>query len=41
MDTRLLDGGPVMRFLGGLDGVEPLGFRRFTAPRGLVRALPA
>ncbi|WP_146051266.1 antibiotic biosynthesis monooxygenase [Streptomyces noursei] len=41
VDTRLRDGGPVLRFLGGLDGVEPLGFRRFTAPRGLVRALPA
>ncbi|UQA94667.1 hypothetical protein [Streptomyces halobius] len=30
--------GPVMRFIGGLAGVEPLGFRRYTAPRGLVRA---
>ncbi|GAB7032741.1 antibiotic biosynthesis monooxygenase [Streptomyces sp. NPDC021749] len=30
-------GGPVMAFIGGLDGVEPLGFRRYVGPRGLVR----
>ncbi|WP_052229968.1 hypothetical protein [Streptomyces sp. CT34] len=36
--TQLQDGGAVMRFITGLEGVEPLGFRRYTAPRGLVRA---
>ncbi|MEV0368576.1 antibiotic biosynthesis monooxygenase [Streptomyces sp. NPDC050636] len=30
--------GPVMRFIGSLPGVEPLGFRRYVAPQGLVRA---
>ncbi|UZJ30791.1 antibiotic biosynthesis monooxygenase [Streptomyces endophytica] len=30
-------GGPVMAFIAGLDGVEPLGFRRYVGPRGLVR----
>ncbi|WP_051823317.1 antibiotic biosynthesis monooxygenase [Streptomyces sp. NRRL S-1448] len=30
-------GGPVMSFLAGLAGVEPLGFRRYVGPRGLVR----
>ncbi|GGU63641.1 hypothetical protein GCM10010211_30850 [Streptomyces albospinus] len=36
--TQLQDGGAVMRFIAGVEGVEPLGFRRYTAPRGLVRA---
>ncbi|MFD8546404.1 antibiotic biosynthesis monooxygenase [Streptomyces sp. NPDC059649] len=30
-------GGPVMAFIEGLAGVEPLGFRRYVGPRGLVR----
>ncbi|MFI0788258.1 antibiotic biosynthesis monooxygenase [Streptomyces lydicus] len=38
VDARLGGGGDVMRFINGLPGVEPLGFRRYTAPRGLVRA---
>ncbi|MGD3107542.1 hypothetical protein [Streptomyces sp. YGL11-2] len=36
--TQLQDGGAVKRFIAGVEGVEPLGFRRYTAPRGLVRA---
>ncbi|MFH8566969.1 antibiotic biosynthesis monooxygenase [Streptomyces sp. NPDC017993] len=35
--AKLGSGGPVMRLLASLPGVEPLGFRRYTAPRGLVR----
>ncbi|WP_159031845.1 antibiotic biosynthesis monooxygenase [Streptomyces lydicus] len=38
VDARLGGGGEVMRFINGLPGVEPLGFRRYVAPRGLVRA---
>ncbi|AJT66279.1 hypothetical protein T261_4636 [Streptomyces lydicus] len=30
--------GAVMGFIAGLEGVEPLGFKRFVGPRGLVRA---
>ncbi|MFG2890024.1 antibiotic biosynthesis monooxygenase [Streptomyces sp. NPDC048248] len=36
--AELGSGGQVMRLLASLPGVEPLGFRRYTAPRGLVRA---
>ncbi|AOP45185.1 hypothetical protein SL103_02065 [Streptomyces lydicus] len=38
VDAQLGGGGDVMRFIHGLPGVEPLGFRRYTSPRGLVRA---
>ncbi|MFI9049470.1 hypothetical protein [Streptomyces sp. NPDC053427] len=37
-DAKLNDGGAVMGFIASLDGVEPLGFKRFVGPRGLVRA---
>ncbi|MFB6437557.1 antibiotic biosynthesis monooxygenase [Streptomyces sp. NPDC056411] len=37
VDSRLRAGGRVMAFIDGLPGVEPLGFRRFVTPRGLVR----
>ncbi|TBO56778.1 antibiotic biosynthesis monooxygenase [Streptomyces kasugaensis] len=36
--TALRDGGRVMDFIASVPGVEPQGFRRYTAPRGLVRA---
>ncbi|MEU9112009.1 antibiotic biosynthesis monooxygenase [Streptomyces sp. NPDC048483] len=36
--SKLQDGGAVMGFLASLEGVEPLGFKRFVTPRGLVRA---
>ncbi|MGW3010364.1 antibiotic biosynthesis monooxygenase [Streptomyces sp. NPDC001219] len=35
--TRLRPDGEVLRFIGTLPGVEPLGFGRYMAPRGLVR----
>ncbi len=35
--TGLRAGGPVMSFITSLPGVEPLGFRRYATPRGLVR----
>ncbi|MFE0188197.1 antibiotic biosynthesis monooxygenase [Streptomyces sp. NPDC058989] len=35
--TSLQAGGPVMSFIASLPGVEPLGFRRYATPRGLVR----
>ncbi|REK89781.1 antibiotic biosynthesis monooxygenase [Streptomyces inhibens] len=36
--AKLQRGGQVMAFIESLPGVEPLGFRRYVAPRGLVRA---
>ncbi|MFJ9851419.1 hypothetical protein [Streptomyces sp. NPDC101150] len=38
VDSALQSGGAVMGFIAGLEGVEPLGFKRFVGPRGLVRA---
>lgn len=37
LGVRLGRGGEVRSFIDGLPGVEPVGFRRFVAPRGLVR----
>ncbi|MGA5562664.1 antibiotic biosynthesis monooxygenase [Streptomyces platensis] len=37
LGDRLRRGGEVRSFIDGLPGVEPVGFRRFVAPRGLVR----
>ncbi|MFG2139314.1 antibiotic biosynthesis monooxygenase [Streptomyces sp. NPDC048650] len=37
IDANLRNDGPVMGFIAGLEGVEPLGFKRFVEPRGLVR----
>ncbi|ARF55946.1 hypothetical protein [Streptomyces gilvosporeus] len=38
VESSLQGSGAVMRFIAGLEGVEPLGFKRFVGPRGLVRA---
>lgn len=35
--AKLQPGGPVMSFVASLPAVEPLGFRRYVTPRGLVR----
>ncbi|BDH09298.1 antibiotic biosynthesis monooxygenase [Streptomyces hygroscopicus] len=37
LGTRLRRRGEVRSFIDGLPGVEPVGFRRYAAPRGLVR----
>ncbi|WP_050508041.1 MULTISPECIES: antibiotic biosynthesis monooxygenase [Streptomyces] len=37
VDTSLQQGGAVMRFIESVPGVTPLGFKRYVAPRGLVR----
>ncbi|MFD7665170.1 hypothetical protein [Streptomyces sp. NPDC059788] len=37
VETSLQRGGAVMRFVESVPGVTPLGFKRYVAPRGLVR----
>ncbi|MFI0261324.1 hypothetical protein ACH4OW_20070 [Streptomyces sp. NPDC017056] len=37
VETSLQEGGAVMKLIASIPGVTPLGFKRYVAPRGLVR----